>query len=107
LNRVPADAVAEFARLFTRRAELLRELAQLEEALGRAFQSALSPEPSDEVLGVAEAAAFMGEPVETFRRRFEYRKALLTRPRERRLRYSRVELERIRQDRLAARAVER
>jgi hypothetical protein len=104
MNCVAAGAVA---RLFSRRAELLRELAELEEELSLAFQCALSPEPSDEVFGVAEAAAFMGEPVETFRRRFEYRKALLTRPRERRLRYSRIELERIRQDRLAARAVER
>jgi hypothetical protein len=32
----------------------------------------------------------MGEPVETFRRRLDYRKALLTRPGERRLRYSRA-----------------
>ncbi len=43
----------------------------------------------------------MGEPEETFRRRLDYRKSLLTRRGERRLRYSRAALERIRQDRLA------
>lgn len=47
----------------------------------------------------------MGEPPETFRRRLEYRKALLSRPGERRLRYSRAGLERIRRDRLAFHAV--
>jgi len=59
------------------------------------------PTGPDVALGLREAAALFGEPIETFRRRLEYRKALLTRPGERRLRYSRVELERIRQDRLA------
>lgn len=61
---------------------------------------ALVQEP-DVALGLREAATLFGEPVETFRRRLEYRKALLTRPGERRLRYSRAELERIRRDRLA------
>jgi hypothetical protein len=60
-----------------------------------------APEDATAALGVREAAAMFGEPVETFRRRLEYRKALLTRPGERRLRYSRHELERIRRDRLA------
>ena len=87
--------------IFTRRAELLRELALLEEGLGRAIGAALeSDSPADEPLDLPAAAAFMGEPSETFRRRLEYRKALLSRPGERRLRYSRAELERIRRDRL-------
>lgn len=44
----------------------------------------------------------MGEPAETFRRRLDCRTALLTRPGERRPRYSHAALERIRGDRLAA-----
>lgn len=88
--------------LFARRATLLRELASLEEALGQAFGERLRPEAADDALSLQAAAAFMAEPVETFRRRLDYRKALLRLPGERRLRYSRAALERIRQDRLAA-----
>ena len=51
------------------------------------------------------AATVMGEPPETFRRRLDYRRALLTRPSERRLRYSRGVLERIKRERLAGNAV--
>ncbi len=92
----------DLPRLFARRAELLRELAGLEEALGGALGDALRPDPrADNALSLAEAARFLGEPVETFRRRLDYRKALLTRTHERRLRYDRAELERIRRDRLA------
>jgi hypothetical protein len=47
----------------------------------------------------------MGERPETFRRRLDYRRALISRPGERRLRYSRMELERIRRDRIASNAV--
>jgi hypothetical protein len=95
---------ADLSRLCHRRAELLRELAELEEQLGCAIAEALSPAApaEDKGLGLAEAAALMGEPKETFRRRLEYRKALLTRPRERRLRYSRAALDQIMRDRLAA-----
>ena len=41
------------------------------------------------MLSLKEAAEYMGEPVSTFRRRREYRKAKVSRPGERRLRYSR------------------
>jgi hypothetical protein len=54
------------------------------------------------VLLLPAAAAFMGEPVSTFRRRGEYQKALVSRPTERRRRYSRHVLERIKRDRLEA-----
>jgi hypothetical protein len=95
--------MTELSRICTRRAELLRELAGLEEALGRAVGEATSTAtPTDDALGLAAAAAFMGEPEETFRRRLDYRKALLSKPKERRLRYSRAVLERIRCDRLAS-----
>ncbi|MGH9367262.1 MAG: hypothetical protein ACRD3M_06280 [Thermoanaerobaculia bacterium] len=95
--------MTDLPALFARRAALLRELAGLEEALG----GALGPPASaaDEALPLAAAAALMGEPASTFRRRLDYRKALLSRPGERRLRYSRAELERIRQDRLAANGI--
>lgn len=99
---------AEVFRLCSRRAELLRELAELEIQLGRAFESAARPpaEAADAVLLLPEAAAFMGECTSTFRRRVEYAKALVSRPTERRRRYSRAALERIRQDRLAASGLE-
>lgn len=95
--------MTDFLDLFARRSGLLRELASLEEALGRALVEAVRPEPTiDSSLSLSEAAAFMGEPAATFRRRLDYRKALLSRPGERRLRYSRAALERIRRDRLVA-----
>jgi hypothetical protein len=97
--------VNDVGRLFCRRAELLRELALVDESIGRAVLEALPHAQADEALGLEAAAAFMGEPTETFRRRLDYRKALLTRPGERRLRYSRTVLERIRRDRLASSAV--
>jgi len=97
--------VSDLSRICARRAELLRELAGLEEELGRAFGTIVCRSPADEALGVAEAARFMGEPVETFRRRLDYRKALISKSKERRLRYSRAELERIKLDRLAVNAV--
>jgi hypothetical protein len=90
-------------RLFARRAEILRELAGLEEALGGLLGEALRPaRATDEALTLPAAAALLGEPVETFRRRLDYRKALLRLPGERRLRYSRTVLERILKDRVAA-----
>ena len=94
--------MADVGRLFARHAELLRELAALEERMGGELEVALRPPVIDDTLNAEQAAAFLGEPVETFRRRLEYRKALLRRPGERRLRYSRAELERIRRDRLSA-----
>jgi len=90
--------LSELVRLCARRASLLRELADLEIELGRAFEPGM--EEPDAVLPLKEAAAFMGEPVSTFRRRPEYCKALISRPTERRRRYSRAALERIKQDRL-------
>jgi len=62
-------------------------------------------EEPDVTLSLEKAAQYMGEPVESFRRRLEYRKALLSRPGERRLRYSRVVLDSIRRDRLASNTV--
>ncbi len=92
----------DLAGVYRRRAQLLRELAGLEETLAEAAPVAPSPVvKADEVLGLAEAAAMLGEPPNTFRQRLEYRKALVSRPGERRLRYSRAELERIRRDRLS------
>lgn len=92
--------MADQAPLFARKAELLRELAILEEAIGAGLDVALKADRTrDEALSLPAAAALMGEPAETFRRRVDYR--LLGRPGERRLRYSRSELERIRRDRLA------
>ena len=92
------------------RAELTRRLAALDERLAVALGDAERPEgpegrpppPEDRVLGLAEAAAFMGEPPSTFRRRPEYLKALVSRPTERRRRYSRAALDRIKADRLAS-----
>lgn len=88
--------------LFARRAALLRELASIEEAVGDAFAVEAVPEPRDSVIGLPEAASLMGEPVSTFRRRPEYEKAKVSRPGERRLRYSRVAVERILRDRLGS-----
>jgi hypothetical protein len=79
----------DLPRLFARRAALLHELAGLEEELGRAVGEALSPaDGPDETLSLEAAAAFMGEPVETYRKRLDCRRALISRPGERRLRYS-------------------
>lgn len=93
--------MAEVAALFTRRAALLRELAVIEEQLGAALDRPVIPAMVDETLDLKAAAAVMGERPETFRRRLDYRKALLSRPGELRLRFSRAGLERIRRDRLA------
>lgn len=82
-------------------------LGELERIRAEALLTAALPpvfparEEATRALDLGEAAAMFGEPIETFRRRLEYRKALLTRPGERRLRYSRDVLERIRKDRLA------
>jgi hypothetical protein len=93
----------DLPQLFSRRAELLRELASLEEDLGALMGDTLRlNQEADEALALPAAAALLGEPVETFRRRLDYRKALLRLPGERRLRYSRAVLERILRDRLAA-----
>jgi len=88
------------SRICARRAELLRELADLEAELGRALEEAVEPEPADAVLSLPEASVYMGEPVSTFRRRPDYLRALVSKPTERRRRYSRAELERIKHDRL-------
>ena len=92
--------MSPLSALFARRAALLRELAELEDRVGEAFAAAADPEPVDEVIGLEEAARLMGEPASTFRRRPEFLKARISRPGERRLRYSRAELERIKRDRL-------
>jgi hypothetical protein len=90
-------------QIYARRAELLRELAATEADLAAALaQPAVAPSPAgDEALDLTAAAGLFNEPPNTFRQRLEYRKALISRPGERRLRYSRVALERILMDRLA------
>jgi hypothetical protein len=99
--------VNQAGRICRRRAELLRELARLDEELARALEAAPDPEERfrDATLDLSGAAAYMGEPKETFRRRLDYRKAIVSREGERRLRYSRAALDRIKADRLAASAV--
>lgn len=93
--------------ILVRRAQLQRELATLDADLAEALDQPAAPpvqappDQPDKGLSLAEAADLFGDPPSTFRRRLEYRKALISRPGERRLRYSRAELERIRRDRLA------
>lgn len=94
--------MTEASRICARRAALHRELAELDEELGRALASR---DADDAVLSLKKAARYMGEPTETFRRRGEYLKARVSRDGERRARYSRAELDRIKRDRLAANAV--
>ncbi len=100
----PRDKLkADLGGLFDRRAGLLRELAGVDELLARAFESAAEPaELEDAVLSLKEAALFMGEPAGTFRRRPDYVRALVSRPTERRLRYSRAALVKIKRGRLEA-----
>lgn len=94
------------AGIYARRASLLRQVAAIDDELAGALQAQQEPpQESDVVLTLAEAASFMGEPASTFRRRLEYAKALVSRPGERRNRYSGSALERIKRDRLAASAV--
>lgn len=96
---------ADLLRICSRRAVLLRELADLDLELAQAITAREAPGEPDAVFSLDEAAAFMGEPASTFRRRPEYGKALVSRPTERRRRYSRVALDRIRSDRLEANRV--
>ena len=95
--------MSDLGRLFARRAALLRELADLDEGIGRELGK--GSDLPDEGIGLEAAARRMGEPKETFRRRLEYREALISRPGERRLRYSPTVLDRIRARRLTANAV--
>jgi hypothetical protein len=90
---------SDLSRICNRRAELLRELADLEAEFGRALEAA-EPAPADAVLSLQEAAFYMGEPASTFRRRTAYLRALVSLPTERRRRYSRAELDRIKNGRL-------
>ena len=94
--------MAEVGSLFAQHAELLRQLAAIEERIGAALDAIPASAPAaDRTISLYEAAAMMGEPPETFRRRLEYRKAQVSRPGELRLRFSAAEVERIRRDRLA------
>jgi hypothetical protein len=104
-------SAATSARSSGRLPAFLGEIERLKaEVMLDAARPVLVPEPpkseEDAVLNLREAAEFMGEPVETFRRRPEYLKACLRRPGERRLRYSRAALGRIKADRLAGNSVE-
>lgn len=92
--------MSDLERICTRRAALYAELATLDLELAKALEALDRPKEADAVLSLSEAAAFMGEPAATFRRRSEYGKALVSRPTERRRRYSRAELDRIKADRL-------
>jgi hypothetical protein len=94
----PTDLV----RLFARRSDLQGQLALTDAAIARAFESAVEPEEPDVTLLLPEAAAFMAEPVSTFRRRKVYWKALVSEAGERRRKYSRRVLEQIRRERLEA-----
>jgi hypothetical protein len=94
--------MSDLRHLYARKAELLRELADLEVQIPDAIVAATAPQPPDEVLGLDDAAKLMNEPAGTFRQRPCYRRALVSGPRERRLRFSRRALERIKADRLRA-----
>lgn len=73
------------------------------EALARMLARAMEGSIRDDTpLVLKDAAEFMGEPEETFRRRDEYRKARVSRPGERNLRFDLPTLRRIKADRLAA-----
>jgi hypothetical protein len=90
------------SEILTRRADLTRQLAALDDALAIALRDAEKPEEPDRVLSLAEAAAHVGEPVSTFRQRLVYRQALVSAATERRLRFSRRALDRIAHSRLAS-----
>jgi hypothetical protein len=94
----PGEAVAA---ILAKRAELQRQLAGLDEALAIALRVVERPEEADQALGLKEAADRVGEPVSTFRQRGCYRRALVSGPGERRLRFSARALDRIARDRLA------
>jgi hypothetical protein len=98
--RESGPSVRDLGAICARRAELLRELAGLEEALASAVAAAAQPAARDEILNLKQAAAYLGEPERTVQSRLEYRKALVSRPGEYRLRFSRAELDRIIRDRL-------
>jgi hypothetical protein len=88
-------------------AELHCELAALQECLAITLRDAERPEEPDRVLSLSEAAAHVGEPVSTFRQRACYRRALVSGPHERRLRFSSRALDQIKADRLGLNAVPR
>lgn len=87
--------------ILARRAELTRELAALDEALAVALEGAQKPEEPDRILGLADAAAHVGEAASTFRQRPCYRRALVSAAGQRPLRFSMRALDKILRDRLA------
>jgi hypothetical protein len=87
--------------ILAKRAELQRQLASLDEALAIALSDAEKPVEPDRVLSLEEAAAHVGEPASTFRQRPCYRRALVSGPTQKRLRFSRRALDLISRDRLA------
>jgi hypothetical protein len=95
---------ASAASILAKRADLTRQLAALDDALAIALREVQRPEEPDRVLSLTEAASHVGEPVSTFRQRLYYRCALVSGPTERRLRFSRHALDRIKADRLALRS---
>jgi hypothetical protein len=92
----PRDSAAS---ILLKRAELTRQLAALDEALAIALRAIQTPDEPDRVLTLDEAAAHVGEPPSTFRQRLCYRRAQVSGPRQRRLRFSQRTLDRILQDR--------
>jgi hypothetical protein len=92
---------AAAAAILAKRAELQRQLAALDDALAIALRDAEKREELDRVMSLAEAAAHAGDPVSTFRQRACYRRALVSGPHERRLRFSRRVLDEILSNRLA------
>ncbi len=75
-------------RILSRRAELTRELAKLDDDLALALGDAEKPVEPDQVLTLEQAAERVREPAETVRRRPEYLKARVSRPGARRIRFS-------------------
>jgi hypothetical protein len=89
-------SAADVRAILAERAELGRRLAELDERLAAALGgSETADRDGGRILTLTEAAAHVGEPVSTFRRRLVYRRALVSAPREKRLRFSLAVLDEI------------
>ncbi len=92
---------ADVGAILAERAALGRRLAELDDRLAVALCGVERPDQPDAVLTLAEAASYAHEPTSTFRQRSCYRAALVSGPREKRLRFSRAALDRVMAERLA------